>query len=737
MLPKLHWVTSILAGTTFAAAVIDPDLKPSFPTVSTISKVDYGLSNYDRIVLLVDGKPFFYNGVQLRIDKMAGIWNMTEAEIAPFFQLAADTGFTVVNSQITWLDIQPDWRSNATQSSFVRGGSYADSNFYANTSAQIGYESGNESNQELTYLQFNFTHYSSSQIDAAKIRIYINSPPVNGANFSANLYGISNNSWSASSLTWSNAPNHNGINISGTSGTDYWLTSSNPSWDPIGKATYYDFDTSDFVINHCPGRVASFIFQPQVNDTTLTNGATLDGARSPQPPQLTLSSSQSWNFTHIDNTLAAATTAGVKLEFIWFGSDSTSATQDNRVPYFVFRYNLVKKVQSDGTVVPVFLKRTTWGDGIYLYLVDKNDLSLRALEKAAIKNLMNHVATYNIANGNKKTLIGFDVANENSITHIRGVGNTVWQNPATWGAYPNFSSQAAFVARTQWEYTVNLANAVKESNYPVWTRSNTFRTAEEKQLVYNEQQRLISGTSVDFIGLDPYSTSTGEMYTYGHQKTVIAQSNLDWSQGSNLPMVMENSGAVTGAESLNVAALAGGSFYSVYELIGPDNFGSYYATSPSGHNFTPVPRGSYVTDLIRTNKLLKTLALDLSSKRPSGAGGKNLFFFNPMSNDTLASSANVQAFPITYTPSSLSSVGIGIVRSNKTILLASTRNATFTIDGVTSYGIEDVTYGYYNAAGNWISSGTYAYTTSGSSISIAVTQGALVHVQFDAVFPIS
>lgn len=38
---------------------------------------------------------------------------------------------------------------------------------------------------------------------------------------------------------------------------------------------------------------------------------------------------------------------------------------------------------------------------------------------------MNHIATYNTANGDKKTLVGVDVANENSVTHIHGVGYTV------------------------------------------------------------------------------------------------------------------------------------------------------------------------------------------------------------------------------------------------------------------------------------------------------------------------
>jgi hypothetical protein len=734
MASRLWAGLTFLAGVASAAtAVIDPTLEPSFPTITNISEVDYSLSEYDRIVLKVDGEPFFYNGVQMRIDKMAVIWNMTDAQIEPFFQRVANDGFTIVNCQIYWSDIQPDTYYNATESTYIRGGSYQDTNYAANQTHRIGYDSEDDSNQELTYLKFDFSDYSLEQIDAAKVRIYINAAPDNNVTFSANLYGIANNSWSASDLTWANAPYHDGVDISGTNSTDYWLTDYSPSWDPINQASYYDFDASDFIVNHCPDRIASFIFQPQVNNSALANGAPLDGANGALPPQIWLSSTESWDFTHVDNVLKWAGDAGIKLEFIWFGSDTTSETVDYRVPYFVFTHTLVRKVQSDGTVVPVLIKTSGDSYSIYQYLTDKNDFSLRALEKTAIKAMMNHIATYNTANGDKKTLVGVDVANENSITHIHGVGDTVWHNPVTWGAYVNFSSQAAFVARTEWEYSVNLANGVKESNYPVWTRLNTFTTAEEKSIDYNEQMRLAGGTSLDFVGLDPYSTSTSILYSYGNQKVVIGGSNEDWAEGSNLPMVMENSGAVTNAESLMMASLAGGAFYNVYEYMGPDNFGLYYPRSTTTDDFTPVVRGSYVAGVIQTNKLLKSLALDLSTKRPSGANGTKLVYFNCFSNSTF-DQGNILDFPVIYSPVSTSGVGIGIVRSDQTLLLASTRNATFNIDGITSYGIEAVEYGYYSSEGNFIANGTYPYMTSSTNITIDIAQGLLVHVQTKTAF---
>jgi hypothetical protein len=162
-------------------------------------------------------------------------------------------------------------------------------------------------------------------------------------------------------------------------------------------------------------------------------------------------------------------------------------------------------------------------------------------------------------------------------------------------------------------------------------------------------------------------------------------------------MAMENSGAVSSVESLLMATLAG-AFYNVYEYMGPDDFGLYYPTRPALGDFTPIARGSYVNNVVRTNKLLKALGQDLASKWPSGASGTTLAYFNLFSNSTLET-GNILDFPVTFSPVSTSGVGIGIVRSDH--LLASTRIATFTIGDITTYGISAVEYGVYNWAKSW------------------------------------
>lgn len=141
-------------------------------------------------------------------------------------------------------------------------------------------QSTNITAQSLTYLKFDFSDYSIDQIDAAKVRFYVNANATGNAPFTANLYGIRNKTWTADTLTWNDAPNHDGVDISGVNGSIYWHASSSPSWDPILQASYYDLDASDYIINHCSDKIASFILQAQVNETSFVNGATIKERRA-------------------------------------------------------------------------------------------------------------------------------------------------------------------------------------------------------------------------------------------------------------------------------------------------------------------------------------------------------------------------------------------------------------------------------------------------------------------------
>ncbi|KAL2837558.1 hypothetical protein BJY01DRAFT_251380 [Aspergillus pseudoustus] len=673
------------------AAYIDPNLVPSTPSLSPVSSVDTTLSNYDRLVLKIGDEPFFYNGIQLRADKLRDVWRYSGSDIKPLYQQVAEDGFTVVNTQILWSDVQPDVFVNASESTYIRGGSYANHNFASSASSLIGYKRGDESNKELTYVKFDFSDYQDN-IDGAKVRFYMDSTPLDSTPFTAKLYGITNNSWSASSITWTHAPNHNGVDIAGTNGVDYFLTSASPSYDLVTSKSFYDFDVTDFVQNHCPDMIASFILQAANNGTNVTIGTSLSGAKGEIPPQLILSDQDRFDWTYVDTLIEWTEDADLKLEFVWFGSDSTGVTMDSRVPYFAFLNTKIEELNADGSHSVIFSKNSDPAYGIYWYYLDKNDLTTRAQEKRAITEMMNHVATYNAAHGNKRTVIGVDVANEPSVQRFHQVGFTAWHNPKTWAALSNFSSVQAFVDRTMWEYCVNLANAVKESNYPVWTRSNDVRGVDAAHSSYNEAQRATVGTSLDFVGIDPYSDSFTSAYRFGH---TASYDGKNFAIGKNVPMIMENSGSYDTSHGVILATLAGGGFYNVYDFMSSDNLGLYVPKDSSAKDYRPVARGSYVQTVRNTNNLLKKISRDLASKAPKGAGGESLDYLNVFWNETIVQSS-LGNIDITYEPSSYTVVGIVISKGERETVLASTGSAEYTLSGITDYGIASVESGYYS-----------------------------------------
>jgi hypothetical protein len=467
----------------------------------------------------------------------------------------------------------------------------------------------------------------------------------------------------------------------------------------------------------------------------LTNGANIYGALGANPPTLVISSTQSWNWTYLDAMIGWAEAADIKLELLWFGSDSSGSTIDVRCPYFVFKHIMVENVQADGTIVPAMVKNKGPPWGVYWYLMDKNDFSLRALEKTAVKTMMNHISTYNTANGDKKTVIGLDVNNEESVTSIsEGTGGgTLYENPATWFALSKFSGETAFVTRTMWEFEANIANAVRESKYPVWTRANSNSGGKTFGVNYNEDMREAGGTSVDFFGLDPYITNQTKLFQFGHVISALG-SNVNWGSGGNVAMIMVNGGSYTNSEILTLATLAGGGYYNIYDFMSSSSYSLYVPKDRGAGDLTPEPRASYVTNVVSTNYLLRSIGQDLATKLPKGAGGTDLVFFNAL-NITSNLTDTLWTIPISYSPTDSGGVGIGVMRSEYTLLLTTTRDGTFTVGNITTYNITSVQHGTYNSAGNWVSSGSYPYTKSAENITLAITNGTLVHIELDDPIP--
>lgn len=673
-----------------------------------ISNVAY--SGYDRDQILeVGGEPFFFNGVQIRVDKLKDGWNYSDEQIKDMFRLAKDDGFTVANAQIRWTDIQPDVGFKAEETAYIAGGENADKNFSAG-SIQTAYDKHNPSNQSLSYMKFDLSAMPEGDIDGAKIRIYVsgtgrtdNDTQEMYYSHTLKVYGLEDDSWSAAKLTWNNAPGHEGYEVKGEGVHEAAIS---PSYDLVKKLFYYDFDVTEFVKNYCGAdKKASFIFQSATpEDKGPEVPVVMDGKADLHAPELLISSKDRYDWSYLDKIISYAEEAGIKLEVLWFGTETCSLSIDMRVPFYVF-HNYQKSMVND--TKPFLEKASTPSTtGVYRYLMCKNDFELREKEHEVVKAMFDHIAQYNEKTGGQKTVIGCEVANEPAVGMVHG--NAIWENGkriqhCMCENCKNLKKQMGlddqgFRDWTMWGYTENIALAVKESDYPVWTRVNNFNATDAEGVEYNEWKRATTGTHVDFIGVDPYFLKDSKTYMYemGHKSL--------YSRGSNLPMVMEYYGKSSDSVKMTLAALSGGSYYNIYDLGSSDNWGTY----DNGPDNTPVPHGSYVEEIRNMNHMLNKIAYDLATKKPDEAGGTKLKYFNGQSkNETTNETKTIRNISVNYQNQS-NGVGIAVEKSSREIALESTVPATFSLKGLAVYGIASVEEGYYDGQ-TWVKTGTPAY----------------------------
>ncbi len=577
-----------------------------------VSWVDTSKTAYERKVLMVDGKPFFFNGIQIRADKVIDMYGYTEKELREMFRVAKRDGFTVVNSQVRWMDIQPD----------------------------LKYMAANDDDGIRTVpnrLNFDFTNYKDKSCTAAKIRLFFNR--VEGINV-AKLYGIKD-------------------------GSIQCKTAGLADYDTFDKPGYYDFDVTEYLNEHCMEELKSeFILNVESDESGI---AELSGIGSQYPPQLILSRDNAFDWTYVDNLLCWADEAGIKLEILWFGTDTVSVSIDWRIPYYVLR-NYQKSIKIDGTLF--FEKKDKPFDGIpgvYRFLMCKNDEGLRDVERNVVRALFDHIAEYSTSLSDPATVIGCQVANEPAVGafHMERIAPHCFCETCL--RRRGDLSEQTFRDQTMWEYCNNLARGVKRSAYPVWTRVNNYRGVDAEGVCYNEEMKRKEKSELDFIGFDPYSQDIKEIFAFGHDSY--------YAQGENFPMVMENGGSYENTAELILAALAGGSFYNVYDMCSTDTFGLYVNTEKN----TMIPNGEYVQIVRQTNEMLNQIAFELATKQPDGAGGDSLVFFNELGLLKADIVKNVGPNRVRY-KSEEHGIGIAVYYKNNEMILLSTANGEFVVN---------------------------------------------------------
>lgn len=83
-------------------------------SLTIISCVDHSLNGSQKVVLRIDGKPFYMTNIQIRLDKLRYYWGWDAAARDAIVARAAADGFNTVSLPIHWYEVEPkknkfDW----------------------------------------------------------------------------------------------------------------------------------------------------------------------------------------------------------------------------------------------------------------------------------------------------------------------------------------------------------------------------------------------------------------------------------------------------------------------------------------------------------------------------------------------------------------------------------------------------------------------------------------------------
>ncbi len=442
----------------------------SAPVHSSVALKSQG-SGYDKDqVLTVDGQPYWYNGLQLRADKLLtqiGYRPQVPIEehdpsdpnkrsLEQVFKQVAEDGYNTVNVQILWSDLQKDKVTTAAQTQSATlspDGETADTGTF-----QTRWVAGDEAAQDLGYLRFDIPD-DVENVDGSKVRLYVNSFDDRQTEFGStkgmyyshylNLYGVPSDQ-PIEDLTWDTAGlgnvNYDGTDLKRADGSVVAPTSVLPNWDPVKRTYFYDLDVTDFVADaKADGQDSvSFLvasstpadrsdkaavaaetvsFEPA--QSTLDDSSTNNNwLKQPLRPRLFFSdaSMESIDWGYYDTLVRYAEKYGLKFEVIWFGSDSTGLASDFRVPFYVFHnYQMTtvdrdpKNVLYNGSIgTPLFQKKVGDPNQMYVFLGDRGDQALMQKEGDMLQAIADHTATLTNAAGENisSTLIGVQTQNE-------------------------------------------------------------------------------------------------------------------------------------------------------------------------------------------------------------------------------------------------------------------------------------------------------------------------------------
>lgn len=375
-----------------------------------------------------------------------------------------------------------------------------------------------------------------------------------------------------------------------------------------------------------------------------------------------------FDWSILDEYLGYMNKYGIKMEMLWFGTNSGGHTQwlsrsktepvHLRIPDYVLYAPEYGAPSWDSREEAGFIQTTSEFNirrDMSNYTLDLGDPRLRDRETYVLGKVMEHIGAWDKANGSQHPVIGVQIGNEVRGMHLP-FDNTLINN-----------------------YLNHVAGAVKNSEYVVWTRVNCVFMDVYGRIFENERQRnTSSGTNLDFIGIDTYS----HHFLTAEEFVASMRTNLPYV-GKNFRMIMETNSNRPYSAQMHLAALAGNNAFDYYDIGG-----LYHRVGNNIEAYAP-----HIEDIRLMNKILTSAPVDIALN----AHGYGLFVHNWQGNK---SDKTVSNMGISFEPFIPTSQGISIIRSKNEIVLMSTKGGIFSIPAALS--IISASKGYFDSENQWI-----------------------------------
>lgn len=207
---------------------------------------------------------FNMSGLDIYTDSVITVEEISEdhwGEVTQITKMPSSKSFSLTHpKQSVWLITVPkgpvlnELKLVASADAQVQGGASANTNFGSDVSMRVKRDSNNTSNNRASYLKFNTSGINLSNVKRATLRV-TGYNPIDSTDMSFHVYGVNDDSWNESTITWNNAPS---LDPASSAMTGVGVTST-----PLGHisadgtSTTMRVDITEYVRKH-PDSVLSF-----------------------------------------------------------------------------------------------------------------------------------------------------------------------------------------------------------------------------------------------------------------------------------------------------------------------------------------------------------------------------------------------------------------------------------------------------------------------------------------------